>query len=236
MRQSTHIWQRVYALACNSASVSRSSSSSSSSSSCKPANIWCVGLNYAEHVKELGSVAATNNPLIFLKAGSSMLANGAELLLPSWSENVHHEVELAIEVDANLQPVRGAVSLDLTARDVQTQLKKAGWPWTLAKSFPGSTPVGTPFSLTGLDVQKLELRLTVNGAVRQQSSTALMLFDVKTLLKYIKDHLPVVPGDLVLTGTPHGVSALSPGDKLVAEVLSADGKVLSEGSWQVVRR
>ncbi|GFH27421.1 FAA_hydrolase domain-containing protein [Haematococcus lacustris] len=86
-------------------------------------------------------------PMIFLKAGSSALASGQPLVLPPWSSDVHHEVELALELGPDLQPVRGCVALDLTARDAK--LKQQRWPWTLAKSFPCSTPLGTPFSLQG---------------------------------------------------------------------------------------
>jgi 2-keto-4-pentenoate hydratase/2-oxohepta-3-ene-1,7-dioic acid hydratase in catechol pathway len=103
------------------------------------------------HVQELGNDGSSPEqaPMIFLKAGSSVLHTGAVLQLPTWSRDVHHEVELAIELQGpDLLPSHAAVALDLTARDVQAQLKKRQWPWTLAKSFPHSTPLGTPFALT----------------------------------------------------------------------------------------
>ncbi|KAL6753257.1 hypothetical protein V8C86DRAFT_2730024 [Haematococcus lacustris] len=202
-----------------------------------PSNIWCVGRNYAEHIKELGSTGSTDGePMIFLKAGSSALASGQPLVLPPWSSDVHHEVELALELGPDLQPVRGCVALDLTARDVQAKLKQQRWPWTLAKSFPCSTPLGTPFSLQGLDPQDLELHLSVNGVTRQRSSTRHMIFKVADLLGYVRDRFPCMPGDLLLTGTPEGVSAMQTGDKVEAQVLGPQGQLLSQGSWQVMRR
>jgi len=210
-----------------------STSAAAAAEHLKPSNIWCVGRNYAEHIKELGNQgsAPTDAPMIFLKAGSSALPPGP-LPLPAWSQDVHHEVELAIELGPDLQPVRGAVALDLTARDVQAKLKKAQWPWTLAKSFPASTPLGPAFPLQGVDVAGLHLHLEVNGKVRQSSPTSLMLFSVPVLLQYVKAHFPVVPGDVVLTGTPHGVSKLAAGDVVVAQVRSGE-RVLSTGTWTV---
>lgn len=95
--------------------------SSAASETLAPRNIWCVGRNYEEHIKELGNQnsAPTTEPMIFLKAGTSMLPSGQTLVLPSWSKDVHHEIELAIELGPDLKPVRAAAALDLTARDVQ---------------------------------------------------------------------------------------------------------------------
>ncbi|EFJ42561.1 hypothetical protein VOLCADRAFT_97355 [Volvox carteri f. nagariensis] len=196
-----------------------------------PRNIWCIGRNYAEHARELGN-EVPSVPMIFLKAGTSAVAPG-DLLLPSWSTDVHHEVELAVELGADLSPVRAAVALDLTARDVQAQLKKQQWPWTLAKSFTGSTPLGPPFSLLGVDPASLVLTLDVNGVRRQTGRTADMIFSLQKQVQYVQQHFPVAPGDVLLTGTPPGVSAMRPGDEVVARVLGPSGAVLSEGTWRV---
>eukprot|EP00195_Chlamydomonas_chlamydogama_P006769 CAMPEP_0202905878 /NCGR_PEP_ID=MMETSP1392-20130828/36451_1 /ASSEMBLY_ACC=CAM_ASM_000868 /TAXON_ID=225041 /ORGANISM="Chlamydomonas chlamydogama, Strain SAG 11-48b" /LENGTH=222 /DNA_ID=CAMNT_0049594175 /DNA_START=90 /DNA_END=758 /DNA_ORIENTATION=+ len=218
-------------------------------------NVWCVGRNYVEHIKELGNQAdlaqgLPKTPMIFLKSGSTLLHNGETITLPSWSQDVQHEIELAVELGEDLQPVRVGAALDLTLRDVQNKLKKAQHPWTLAKSFPCSSPVGsmmpiksssssgsgdaTAVAVDAADLQNMTLQLTVNGKVRQHGSTSHMIFTVPVLLDYIKKHFPVVPGDLVLTGTPHGVSGLQHGDNVRAWVLAGD-RVISEGHWKVQR-
>ncbi|KXZ41877.1 hypothetical protein GPECTOR_254g637 [Gonium pectorale] len=196
-----------------------------------PANIWCIGRNYAEHARELGN-DVPSKPMIFLKAGSSAVKPGV-LRLPEWSADVHHEVELAVELGPDLAPVRAAVALDLTARDVQAELKQQQWPWTLAKSFRGSTPLGPAFSLKGVDPASLTLTLDVNGVRRQTGRTADMVFDLATQVSYVRTHFPVMPGDVLLTGTPPGVSAMRPGDEIVARVLGHEGKALSEAVWRV---
>ncbi|GLC34862.1 hypothetical protein PLESTB_001172000 [Pleodorina starrii] len=196
-----------------------------------PRNVWCIGRNYAEHARELGNEVPTV-PMIFLKAGTSAIPPG-DLVLPGWSKDVHHEVELAVELGPELSPVRAAVALDLTARDVQAQLKQQQWPWTLAKSFTGSTPLGPPFSLQGVDPASLVLTLDVNGVRRQTGRTADMIFSLQAQLEYVRRHFPAAPGDVLLTGTPPGVSAMRPGDEIVARVLGPSGNVLSEGVWRV---
>ena len=114
----------------------------------------------------------------------------------------------------------------------QDGCKKSGHPWTLPKSFPNSCPVGSFFSLQGLDLSTLQLQLSVNGEVRQQGTTSDMIFSVPELLEWVKRHFPVRPGDLLLCGTPKGVGRLSVGDAIMANI-SCGGKVLSQGAWDV---
>lgn len=198
-------------------------------------NIWCVGRNYHDHIKELGN-EVPKTPLIFLKAGTSSLNSGFPLVLPKWSSDVQHEVELAFQFGDNLQLNRACVAVDLTLRDIQTQLKKAQSPWTLAKSFKNATPLGNFFDLEPVNFSELKIRLSVNNEVRQEAFVSNMIFSPVKLAQYICERFPVTPGDLILTGTPQGVSRLEEGDQLLAEVIQAGenkSTVLSEGLWKV---
>ena len=181
-------------------------------------NIWAVGRNYADHAKELGNEVPAQ-PLIFLKAGSSATVNSTEIELPHWSEEVHHEVELALKFSSQMRIMECAVALDLTERTLQTAAKKQGLPWTLAKSFSGACPVSAFFQIKNLDyLNDLEIRLWVNGELRQEAPLSQMIFKPKQLVDYVQERFPVCAGDLLLTGTPAGVAALQEGDVVKAEI------------------
>lgn len=192
-------------------------------------NIWAVGRNYADHAKELGNKVPTE-PMIFLKAGSCASIAAPEIKLPEWSKDVHYEVELALRFEQNLQINEAAVAIDVTERAMQSELKAKGHPWTLAKSFKDSCPLSKFFPVKNLDeLKNLDLILKVNGEVRQNGNTAQMIFSLETMIAYVLKHFPVVPGDVLLTGTPAGVGAMKVGDTLEAEIL---GK--ARHSWKVV--
>lgn len=187
-------------------------------------NIWAVGRNYVEHAKELGNSVPTE-PMIFLKAGSSVVKNGATFKLPSFSSDIHHEVEIAYRFNDEFRFDEMTIALDLTAREVQSKLKAAGHPWTLAKSFKDSCPIG-PFVKSSLE--KLSFSLEVNGEIRQSGQTSDMIHSAEQLRLYVLERFPVVPGDLLLTGTPKGVSLLRSGDTLKASI---DGHITA--SWKI---
>lgn len=192
-------------------------------------NVWAVGRNYAEHAKELGNEVPTE-PMIFLKAGSTTTLAAKEIHLPSWTQEVHHEVELALRFDDNLQIEEACLALDLTERAKQNQLKAKGHPWTLAKSFKESCPLSPFFPVSDLEeLKKLDLVLKINGEIRQKGNTSQMIFSLEKLIDYVRHHFPVVPGDLLLTGTPAGVGPLQRGDHLEAEI---QGKM--KHSWNVL--
>ena len=181
-------------------------------------NIWAVGRNYAEHARELGHTAPSGPPMIFLKAGSGSVGPGQTLTLPTWSSDVQHECELVFRFDAALKLDAITIGLDLTARDIQQKLKEQQHPWTLAKSFRDSSAIGDFVPLSGLSVETLEFSLTVNGARRQQGSARQMLHSPYSLAEYVAERFPVVPGDLLFTGTPAGVAKLNSSDRLEAEI------------------
>jgi 2-keto-4-pentenoate hydratase/2-oxohepta-3-ene-1,7-dioic acid hydratase in catechol pathway len=189
----------------------------------RPSKIVCVGRNYAAHAKELGNEVPAE-PLLFLKAPSSLLLPGGEIVLPRQSERVEHEGELAVVIgkkaknlsnsDDWKEYVRGYTCLnDVTARDLQ---KKDG-QFTRAKSFDTFCPAG-PHIETELEVDDLRVITRVNGEVRQDGRTKDMVFTVGFLVRYVSQMMTLMPGDVIATGTPEGVGPLLPGDVCEVEI------------------
>lgn len=183
-------------------------------------NIWAVGRNYKAHAKEM-SAAIPTHPMIFLKAGSCATFR-RDVPLFAASNDIHHEVEIALRFGSSADSLGhlhfdgAAVALDLTARDIQAELKTQSHPWTLAKSFKYGCPISSMIALSSQavsnEVPHFKFGLTVNGNVRQNGDTRDMIFDFATLRTYVCERFPVEPGDLLLTGTPSGVAPLKPGD------------------------
>ena len=191
-------------------------------------NIWAVGRNYREHAHELGNSVPTT-PLVFLKAGSSAVQKTPSFSLPPWVDELHHEIEIALEFNERLEIARAAVALDLTDRKAQSELKARGEPWTLAKTFVGACPLSPFFPIASLaDIEEMELVLEVNGELRQRDRGSSMIFKPAVLAEYVRSRFPVCPGDLLLTGTPSGVGPLRRGDQVRAQIL---GRVSAE--WRV---
>jgi len=180
--------------------------------------LWCVGRNYADHAKEMQQTVPAE-PLIFLKAGAC-LTQKKQVPLPAFSQEIHHEIELAVKLGPDLKPSLIALALDLTARDAQAEAKKRGQPWTLAKSFYHSCPVSPWFTYQGDKwFALLEFSLHVNGELRQKGCSAKMIFNLPSILTFLRSRFPVQPGDIVLTGTPSGVGPLRIGDRSCAEMM-----------------
>jgi uncharacterized protein (TIGR00369 family) len=190
--------------------------------------ILAVGRNYAEHNAEMGN-APSVPPVLFLKPPSALVHDGGTVVLPSGLGQVHHEVELVVaigrrgraiaEADAFDHVLGYAVGLDLTLRDLQSEAKKKGEPWDLAKGFDGSAPVSAvvPRERAG-DPQGFALTLDVNGRRRQDGSTRQMLHGVASLVAYASRWITLERGDLLFTGTPSGVGPLAGGDEVVARL------------------
>lgn len=187
-----------------------------------PSKIVCVGRNYADHAAELGN-EVPKAPLLFLKAPSSLIRNGEPIVIPPQSERVEHEAELAIVMKERAKNLRddedvfkyilGFTCLnDVTARDIQ----RADVQFTRGKSFDTFCPIG-PHIETELEVSDIEVQCRVNGEIRQTGRTSQMVFPVEFLVRYISRQMTLMPGDLIATGTPAGVSKLEPGD--VCEVV-----------------
>jgi 5-carboxymethyl-2-hydroxymuconate isomerase len=191
--------------------------------------ILCIGRNYADHIKELGNETPAA-PVIFSKPATSVIDDGGEIVIPSYSKDCHHEAELSVLIgstakgvapDEALASVAGyGVAIDLTLRDVQAELKAKGLPWDIAKGFDTACPLSLFAPAASVpDPQQLRIRLFVNDVLRQDGETALMITPVAKLISYLSGIFTLEPGDVILTGTPAGVSAIAANDRLTAEVV-----------------
>lgn len=197
--------------------------------------IYCVGQNYNDHVKEMGGDPKKNPPVFFSKPANSIVINNSPIKYPSVTNNLHHEVELVIalrrggtdmlEVNA-LESVYGyAVGIDFTRRDLQTAAKESGRPWDTAKGFDQSAPISaiTPFE-TEKTPGNRRIVLSLNGEIRQDSTLDQMIWSVPEIISELSKFYELRAGDLIFTGTPSGVSSVSPGDHLEAEIAGV-GKI-----------
>lgn len=212
-------------------------------------NIVCVGRNYAEHAKEMGS-ALPAEPLFFLKPSSAYVREGSPIERPYYCRELHHEVELgvligrrarAVPQDAAMEHVAGyALCLDMTARDTQQRCKDKGLPWTLAKGFGSSCPVSEFVPKEKIpDPHKLRIWLKVNGKLRQEGDTSSMIFSIPYLISYISHIFTLEEGDLILTGTPEGVGSVEANDEIEAgirDVVSMKFKVVQGAEPRNLKR
>jgi len=188
-----------------------------------PSKIVCVGRNYREHAAELGN-KMPDEPLLFLKAPSAIIASGEEIILPGASQQVEHEGELGVVIgriarnipqhEDPLSYVLGYTCVnDVTARDLQ----RKDVQFTRGKSFDTFCPVG-PWIETDIDPANVTVQTRLNGEVKQKGNTADMAFPVAFVIRYISEIMTLYPGDLIATGTPAGVSRMKPGDIVEVEV------------------
>ena len=194
----------------------------------KVGKIICLLRNYRAHAAEMKS-EPPKEPYFFIKPSTSIVHDGGAIVIPTQSKNVHHEVELAVVIGKTATKVPKAramehvsayaVLLDMTARDIQDEAKKAGRPWAAAKGFDTFAPVSVAMPAGRVpDPHKLEIWLKVNGQFRQQGSTSQMIFDIPTVIEYISHIMTLEPGDIIATGTPEGVGPVKAGDRLEAGI------------------
>jgi len=179
--------------------------------------VVCMGKNYLEHVIEMGGDTAPEDPIIFLKPNTAIIGPDIPIQLPANASPVHHEGELAVVIGRPCKDVSAAragenilgytIANDVSARDQQ----QADGQWTRAKGHDTFCPVG-PWIVTDLDPSDLEIRTEVNGVVRQHSRTSLMIHDVGAIIEWVSAVMTLLPGDLILTGTPAGVGPIEDGD------------------------
>ncbi len=198
--------------------------------------IVCIGQNYAEHAKEI-KCEIPANPVFFLKPSTAIIFNGEKVVLPVISKEIHHEIELSVligklckntpEATALDNVIGYGIGLDMTMRDIQLESKKKGLPWTLAKGFDTAAPLSEFISAEKVsDPASLNIELKINGSIRQKSATNKMIFTVQKLISYISQFITLEKGDVILTGTPEGVSPVNHGDKLEGTLTGLDGNKL----------
>jgi 2-keto-4-pentenoate hydratase/2-oxohepta-3-ene-1,7-dioic acid hydratase in catechol pathway len=169
------------------------------------------------------------DPVLFLKPSTAIVHTGENIVLPAFSKEMHHEVELVVAIGKTARKVSigdapeaisgYGVGLDMTLRDVQAVAKQKGLPWAVAKGFDTSAPVSEfiPASSAGAD-PVFDIECSVNGTVRQKTSTSSMIFGIARLVSYISTVFTLEPGDLIFTGTPEGVGPVRPGDIIEAKL------------------
>lgn len=195
--------------------------------------ILAVGMNYRKHLLELNNPEPVE-PVIFMKPDSALLMAPASkgranqpFFLPDFSNEIHHETELVIKISKLGKSIESkyahryyeevTVGLDLTARDVQSRLRKAGLPWEISKGFDGSAVLGDFVTLSDLgDIQNLDLQLNINGSTVQKGCTSDMIFAVDKIIEHVSRFFTLKTGDLIFTGTPAGVGPLHIEDHLEA--------------------
>ena len=187
-----------------------------------PTKIIAVGLNYKDHAEELG-MDLPDEPILFLKPPTSVISNGENIILPAMSAQVDYEAELAVVIGKRAKNIGieqaadyitgYTCANDVTARDLQT---KDG-QWSRAKSFDTFCPLG-PEIIKGIDPTNLNIKLILNGEVKQNSNTAQMVFNVFELVSFISKVMTLLPGDVILTGTPPGVGPMKAGDKVEVQI------------------
>ncbi len=190
--------------------------------------IYCVGRNYEEHAKEMG-FTGREPPFFFLKPADAALVvpegRTGNLPYPSLTKNFHHEIELVVAIGKGGKNIAAAdafdhvfgyaIGLDMTRRDLQNEMKKQGRPWSIGKGFDHSAPIGPilPKEQAG-DIERAEIWLTVNGADRQRSTVAKLIWNIAETIEHLSAAWELQPGDLIYSGTPEGVAAVVAGDVL----------------------
>lgn len=184
----------------------------------------CIGRNYVDHITELNN-EKPDSPVVFIKPDSAILPNKHPFVIPAFSQDVHHEVEVLLRVCkvgkyiapefAHKYYDKIGLGIDFTARDVQAVLKAKGLPWEKAKSFDGAAVVSNFIEKSNFaDLSQLDFSLTKNGETVQKGNTSLMIWNFDEIISYVSQYFTLKIGDIIFTGTPAGVSQVNPNDVL----------------------
>jgi fumarylpyruvate hydrolase len=186
--------------------------------------IYCVGRNYADHVREMGGEPERTPPIFFMKPADAVVANGAAVPYPQSTANLHHEIELVVALGSGGRDIGAAAALghvfgyavgnDLTRRDLQSAARERGQPWDTAKGFDHSAPIATIRPAAQGHVARGRIWLKVNETLRQDADIEQMLLGVPAIIAELSRFYELRAGDLIFTGTPAGVGALKAGDRV----------------------
>ncbi|MFI3306107.1 MAG: fumarylacetoacetate hydrolase family protein [Rikenellaceae bacterium] len=193
--------------------------------------IICIGCNYSAHIEELQSLERPSAPLFFIKPDTAMLRNNDPFYIPDFSQQVDYECELIVKINRVVKHIdqkfasrcysEVGLGIDFTARDIQREAIAKGLPWELCKGFDHSAAISPrfiPIEELGGDIQNLQFEMELNGDIRQVGLTANMLFSVDEIISYVSKFVTLKIGDIIFTGTPVGVGAVSSGDQLRARL------------------
>lgn len=191
--------------------------------------IFAIGRNYAEHIKELNN-ERPDEPVIFTKPDTAILKNNAPFYYPDFSKDIHHEIELVLRICKEGKSIDEqfaykyfdsiGIGIDFTARDLQSKAKEKGLPWDIAKGFNGSAPISDKFIPVAnfSDLSNVNFKLEIDGQLKQQGNTSLMLFSFSYIISYLSKFFTLKTGDLIFTGTPKGVGPVAIGNTLSAYI------------------
>jgi 2-keto-4-pentenoate hydratase/2-oxohepta-3-ene-1,7-dioic acid hydratase in catechol pathway len=186
--------------------------------------IICIGRNYANHIEELKN-ERPSEPVVFMKPDSAVLLKQHPFVIPEFSEDIHHELELIVKINKvgkYIEPKFAhkyydeiSVGIDFTARDLQAKLKEKGLPWEKAKAFDGSAVIGEFLPKSQfISLENITFELTNNNSTVQKGNSNLMLWNIDELVSYVSQYFTLKIGDIIFTGTPEGVAAVKPDDVL----------------------
>jgi len=176
--------------------------------------IYCIGKNYADHVKEMGGDAARSEPIFFTKAAETIVQSGEDIPFPPNTTNLHYEVELVVAIGPDLEIFGYGVGIDLTRRDLQSAAKKKGGPWARAKNFNHSAPCSVLTPAKGVDLSNARIVLRRNGDIVQHGALSDMIWNIPEIIQRLDQDMDLQAGDLIYTGTPAGVGPVQVGDEL----------------------
>lgn len=195
--------------------------------------IFCVGRNYADHVREMGGDPDKGTPVFFTKPADALVQKDSCITYPQKTNDLHHEVELVVAIGKKAKDIKAsdamdhvygyAVGIDLTRRDLQAKMKAGGKPWDIAKAFDDSAPCGPITKRDEVELKGAKIELRVNDKIRQSGNLDQMIWSVPEVIESLSSLFTLMPGDLIYTGTPDGVASLISGDKVTCEITGLIG-------------